>query len=174
MVAGNERVVESAYRLIRGELRAPASAGLCLMLARLVVEDAFGLPSHGWYRWLTHRVEREPGDDTDPWARDMERSLRAGGFGVAEPAAGERYVSSVALAPVCEAGDILFRWDVAKTRQGTFVGHVGILMPGEMVLENIGPASRKRSFFNGPTALTPLSDFPVTLAARFAPGPGGP
>jgi hypothetical protein len=172
VVGGGERTVESAFKLLRGELPAPTRPGLCLQLVRLVVEDAFGLPSHGWYKWMTRRVERAAGDDSDPWARDMERSLRVNEFAVASPAGSTRYVTGGQLAAACEPGDLLFRWDVARTAQGTFVGHVGILMPGELVLENVNPNSRPSSLCRGTTALTPLSAFPVTLAARFSPGGG--
>jgi hypothetical protein len=170
---GNERIVESAYKLMRGDLNGPADPGFCLQMVRLVVEDAFQLPSHGWYKWLTHRVERAAGDDTSPWARDMERSMRAGGFAAVGPSEGNRYVVRGQLAAACEPGDLLFRWDVAKTKAGTFVGHVGVLLPGQLVLENINPASRACSLVRGSTAVTPLSMFPVTLAVRFAPDLGG-
>jgi hypothetical protein len=168
-VVNNAAIVESGYKVLRGELGAPSNSGLCLMLTRLIVENAFGLPSHGWYKWRTHVVERAPGDDNDPWARDMERSMREGDFGVLTPPDGSRYVTGAQLAAVAEPGDLLFRWDVARTRAGTFIGHVGVLMDGQMVLENINPASRPGSFQLGSTALTPLSMFPVTLVARFAP-----
>jgi hypothetical protein len=170
----NAAVVESAYKVLRAELQVPDQAGFCLKLVRLVVEDAYGMRSHEWYKWRTHPVERAPGDDDSPWARDMERSLRLAGMAVALPPENvqkpeDRYVSTLHLASVCEPGDLLFRWDVARTKQGTFVGHVGILMPGGMVLENVSPRSRLYSFTRGVTVLTPVANFPTTLAVRFDP-----
>jgi len=143
-----------------------------LKLVRLVVEDAYQMPSHKWYEWRTQPVERRPGDDDSPWARDMERSLRLAGMAVALPPENvqkpeDRYIPTVHLASVCEPGDLLFRWDVARTQQGTFIGHVGVLMPGGLVLENVRPTSRLFSLSRGVTVLTPIQHFPVTLAVRF-------
>ena len=170
----NDRIVESGYRVLRGELTVPRSAGLCLQMVRLVVEDACDLAPYGFYRWRTHVVERAATDDDSPWARDMERSLKAAGMAVAEPTPNpktreDRYVSMMHLASVAEPGDLLFRWDVAQTRAGTWIGHVGILMPGNLVLENIAPSSRPESFQRQSTSLTPIQNFRVTLAARFLP-----
>ena len=175
MVSSNELVVDSAYKVLRGEMTVPTEAGYCLQLVRLVVEDAFDMHSHEWYNWLTYPVERAPGDDRSPWARDMERSLNAAGMSIAAPTSApktieDRYVPMVELASVTQPGDLLFRWDVAKTKAGTFIGHVGVLLPGGMVLENVSPGSRPNSFRRNVTSLTPLKLFPVTLAVRFTPG----
>jgi len=164
----NELIVEASYRVMRGQLKVPTRAGFCLQMVRLIVEDAFNMPSHSFYRWKTHMVERAPGDDFDPWARDMERSFRLDGYGVAVPQENSRYLTRLELQSAAP-GDLLFRWDVARTRQGTFIGHVGILMPGGLVLENINPASRPTAMTRDVTALTSLEAFPVTLAARFRP-----
>jgi hypothetical protein len=175
VVSTNELVVDSAYKVLRGEMTVPTEAGYCLQLTRLIVEDACNLEPWGFYKWRTHIVERAPTDDTAPWARDMERSLNAAGMSIAGPMLDpkvreDRYVPMVVLASLVEPGDLLFRWDVARTRAGTFIGHVGILLPGGVVLENVSPGSRPNSFRRNVTSVTPLKFFPVTLAVRFNPG----
>ena len=164
----NEKVVQAAYDALNGKVTLPTQSGFCLQHTRLIVERAHGLPSHGWYKWRTHIVERAAGDDTAPWARDMERSMKMNGFEVVSPEAGSRYLTEEQLTHA-QPGDILFRWDVYKTKAGTFVGHVGILMPGGLVYENINPNSRRTSYQLGVNALTPLKDFATTLVARFDP-----
>ena len=171
----NESVVDSAYKVLRGEMTVPTEPGYCLQLTRLIVEDACKLEPWGFYKWRTHPVERADGDDQSPWARDMERSLKLAGMSVAEPTSApktteDRYVPMVELVSVTEPGDLLFRWDVARTKAGTFIGHVGVLLPGGVVLENVSPQSRPNSFKRTVTSLTPLRLFPVTLAVRFNPG----
>jgi hypothetical protein len=164
----NEKVIQTAYDALNGNMNLPTQSGFCLQHTRLIIERAHGLPSHGWYKWMTHKVERAPGDDNDPWARDMERSMRMGGFEIASPSAGNRYLTREEVA-LGEPGDIVFRWDLYKTKAGTFVGHVGILMPGNLIFENINPNSRPNSYKLGVNSLTPIKDFPLTLIARFDP-----
>lgn len=161
-------IARAAYGVLRGELAVPEKSGLCLQLVRLVVESAYGMKPHGFYNWLTHPVERLPGDDHDPWARDMERSLREAGMASLLPDEG-RYVSAERLAAGGNPGDLLFRWDTAKNRQGSHVGHVGILLGGGLVLENVNPAYRPGSLVRGATALTPITKFLTTLVVRFVP-----
>lgn len=144
----------------------PTTGGLCLQLVRLVVEDAYRLPSHGLYRWRTHAVDGHLRASADPYARDMEKSLREAGMAVSQPYQ-ERYV--VLSEADLEPGDLLFRWDTAKDRNGVYVGHVGIYMPGDFVLENINPALRPTAMKRGATALTPLGTWPVTTVIRFDP-----
>jgi hypothetical protein len=164
----NEKVVQAAYDALNGRVTLPTQSGFCLQHTRLIVERAHGLPSHGWYKWRTHIVERAPGDDTSPWARDMERSMRMQDFHIAAPLEGNRYLTEEQVAQAIP-GDIVFRWDLYKTKAGTFVGHVGIIMPGGLIYENINPSSRPNSYKLGVNSLTPLKDFPMTLIARFDP-----
>jgi hypothetical protein len=171
-MTNNERITRASYALVRGTspVTAPRVGGFCLQLVRLVIEDAMRWPSHEFYRrHLTHRVERAAGDDTDPWARDVERTMRMQGHAIAVPASGNRYVTKEEIATFAEPGDILYRWDTARTPAGTFVGHVGILLHGDLVLENVNPAFRKRSLHNSHNrtlTLTGIEDFAVTLVAR--------
>ena len=165
----SEDIVDSGMRVLEGDLKVPTQSGYCLKLVRLVIEDAMGWPSHKFYEYRTDIVERHPRDDKSPWARDMERSLHNQGMTVLNPEPGERYVSPVKIIDEARPGDLLFKWNSARTRSGTFVGHVGILMHNNLVLENINPAYRARSFMRGVTGLTPLSEFLVTRVVRFEP-----
>jgi hypothetical protein len=63
---------------------------------------------------------------------------------------------------------LLFRWDVAPTKAGTFVGHVGILLEHELVVENINPRFRPEGFNRRNTSVTPLVFYRTTLVARLA------
>jgi hypothetical protein len=169
----NDRIVDAAHQLLRGELAEPRRSGLCLQLVRVVIERAYGLPSHDWYRrWRTITVWRSPGSDRDPWARDMEASLRDARKDLPLPRTGPagdpaRYVDLAA--PDLLPGDLLFRWDTARNAAGDFVGHVGILMPGGLVLENVSPTYRAGALSRGPTVLSRLGAWPVTTAVRFTP-----
>lgn len=159
-------VVESGYRLLRGEIGAPKQPGLCLALVRLVIEDAYKMMPYEFYRWRREIVDQNVRASQDPYARDMERSLRYAGMTVGLDYHG-RYVNldDTRIKP----GDLLFRYDTAKDAHGIWVGHVGILMPGNLVLENIDPRGRLKSLSRGPTCLTPLGFWPVTTVVRFRP-----
>lgn len=165
------RIVESSYKALRGGLPLPTKSGLCLMLTRLIVEDAHGLAPGGFYKLRTAVVDPDTRASEEPYARDMERSFRDLGLAVSQKYDG-RYVKA-ATADVLP-GDLLFRWDTAKDSNGVYVGHVGILLDGQMVLENVNPAYRSRSLNRGPTHLTPLWTWPVTTVVRTErPASGG-
>jgi hypothetical protein len=68
-------------------------------------------------------------------------------------------------------GDLLFRWDAAAWKHGMvpYYEHVGILLDGGLVLENINPAYRSHSLQRGVTALTLIDRFQFTTAIRFDP-----
>lgn len=163
-------VVESAYKVLRGELAAPQESGYCLTLVRLIIQDAYNLTYDEFYAHRTDPVPR-PNLST-PWARDMERSFRAQGMAVPIPVTwgpngDSRYIDTndKRLKP----GDLLFRSDTATNSAGMDVGHVAVLMPGKLVLENIDPQYRPKSLSRGVTSLTPLGNWPVTTAIRFRP-----
>ena len=168
----NQRIVASAHAAIRGELNLPTQPGLCLAMVRVIIEHAFGWPSHEWYRWRTITVKRSPGANQDPWARDTEASLRAARMDVVLPRAGPpgdptRYVDLSEADP--EPGDLLYRWDTAKAATGEWIGHVAIYLGHELVLENIDPRARPGSMNRGPTVLSRLGAWPVTTVIRFDP-----
>jgi len=165
----NEDIVDSALMVLEGGLPVPTQSGYCLKLVRIVIEDAFEWPSHKFYEYRTDIVERHPKDDSSPWARDMERSLHNQGMTILNPKNGQRYVSPGEIIEHAQPGDLLFKWNSARTRNGTYVGHVGILMHNNLVLENINSAFRSKGFMRGVTGLTPLNEFLVTRVIRFDP-----
>jgi len=163
-VTSNEKILRSIDKAINNELPMPIPAGFCLKLVRLIVEDALSID---FYRtFLTHRVERADGDDNDPWARDLERSMRNAGLGILAPQANQRYVGNRIIKEHALPGDLLFRHDVAPTPAGTNVGHVGILMHHGLVFENINPKFRPEGFNRRSTSMTPLAFYRVTLVVR--------
>jgi len=156
----NERILASAHAIMRGALNAPASSGLCLALTRIIIENAFSWPSHYWYLHYVTDWVQPPGYDRSRghWARDAERSLRRLGMNV--------HVSER------KPGDLVFNWRSAWSNEyGAFIGHVGVLVDGDMILENINPSFRAgRAFSRGATSLTPFGAWErVTLVARFVP-----
>ena len=160
----NDRIVRSAEKALAGELQIPVATGYCLRLVRVIVENALGIDFYGTF--LTHRVDRAATDDTDPWARDLERSLRESGHAVILPDDRQRYIGNRALREFARPGDLLFRHDVAPTKAGTNVGHVGILLAHGLVLENINPRFRPEGFHRRGTSVTPLVFYRTTLVAR--------
>lgn len=169
----NERIVQSAFALLRGEISVePDEPGLCLALVRVVLEHAFWNGRWAFYdRHRSHIVERASAD-TSPWARDMERSLTRQGMALNLPRRplegdAQRYVDLDAAAAELQPGDLLFRWDTARNRAGDYVGHVAILLPGNLVLENV--AHRSGALQRGPTTLSRLGAWPVTTVVRFTP-----
>ena len=174
-MTANSRIVASALAAIRGETNLPTQPGLCLAMVRIIVERAFHWPSHEWYKWRTIAVKRSVRADTGPWARDMEASLRAARMDVPMPRAGPdgdpmRYVDLSEADP--EPGDLLFRWDTARAVTGDWIGHVGIYLGHELVLENVDPRARPGCMNRGPTVLSRLGAWPVTTVIRFDPSVG--
>lgn len=132
----------SSLKVITGELRIEERPWFCLKAVRQIVEDAMGWPSHHFYTlYWTHRVEENT--TTEPWARDLERSLRMQGFKVDGPP---------------KQGDLVFNYNAAAP-----YGHVGLMLTDELVIENY-PGTRG---FKGPGAIqiTALSDWakPTTV-----------
>jgi len=97
----------------------PTEPGMCLAAARVVVERAFGWPSHDLYkRIVTERVEANK--TGTPWAADAEKSFNSRGLTV------PTYQSP-------RPGDLVFN----KTSPP--YGHVGVIVEhagGLYVLEN--------------------------------------
>ena len=171
----SERIVQTAYDVLRGDVQAePKSSGLCLALVRVVIEHAFY--GGAWRFYDLHRtviVNQAERFSQDPYARDLEASFRDQGMAVTLPRWGIgldplRCVHPDALAAV-EPGSILFRWDTAKDRNGIYIGHTAIVMPGRLVLENV--ASRYMALQRGPTTLSRLGAWPVTTVVRYQPAP---
>lgn len=169
-MTNDERIVDAAYAAARGELPLPDASGLCLAAVRIIVEAALFDGRREFYRWRTNPVERKAGAPRtafDPVARDMERSLTRAGMALELPRDGRHVRPVDALRP----GTLLFRWDAAPWRWGEveFYGHVGVLLDGGLVLENIRPDYRSHSLQRGVLSLTPLKRFPFTAAIEFDP-----
>ena len=110
----------------------------CLKLVREVVELAYGLPPMAFYeRWWTHRVEENRSGE--PWARDLERSLRAAGLTVPTP----------------QAGDLVFNHAIAWP-----YGHAGIMLSDILVLD-VWPNAT-----GPPLRLTPVWEWAPTTIIR--------
>jgi hypothetical protein len=172
-VTPSERIVQAAYDVLRGDVpNEPRAAGLCLALVRVVIEHAFY--GGAWRFYDLHRtviVNPRERASQDPYARDMEASLRDQGMALPLPRIPygndlSRYIDPSALDTV-EPGTLIFRWDTARDRNGVYVGHVGIVMPGRLVLENV--ANRYGALQRGPTTLSRLGAWPVTTAVRYQP-----
>lgn len=178
----NQAITDAALGLLTGRTAEPRNkqgrvvSGLCLAQVRIIVEHAlFGGRWH-WYAWRTLNADGKPRDETDPWARDMERSLKAAGMALDLPRVGPpgdptRYVdwSHPDTRARVHPGDLVFRWDVARHSSGAFIGHVGVLVARDLVIENVNPANRASRFWNrGPTVLGPLT-WPITTVIRFDP-----
>lgn len=185
----NEDILEAAYALLRGELRndpvdhknEPPRPYFCLAMVRVVIERAFWKGAWRWYDgWRIILVDKDKRASRNPYARDMEASLRDLGQALILPRRDhenpdtgavdrDRYVDINAawnegqIAP----GDLAFRWDVVKDANGVWIGHVGIVMPGKMVLENT--PGRPGALGRGATYLGALGSWPVTSVIRFDP-----
>lgn len=179
----NERITDAALGLLTGRTPEPRDqrgnvpSGYCLAQTRIIIERALWGGAWRWYdTWWTHRASDKPAAVTVPWARDMEASLRAAGMALDLPRVGPpgdptRYanVGLAAAGDLIRPGDLVFRWDTARHSSGAFIGHVGVLVASDLVIENVNPANRAARVWNrGPTVLGPLT-WPVTTVARFDP-----
>lgn len=155
----NERITKAAWRAVFNQLSGlPTRPGWCLQAVRVIVEEARGWPSHELYRrFLVAGTTRRPGAAEerlaaarlDPWAADLEASAKALGW----------HVPGVERLP----GDLVFNHAAAAP-----VGHVGVLISRDVVLENIDPDFRPRSVHLGhhSLSLTLYGSLPWTLVAR--------
>ena len=85
----------------------------CLKLVREIVEIAYAVPPGTFYQhFWTHRVEENT--TNEPWARDLERSLRNAGHAVT----------------TARAGDLVF-----NHRVGLPYGHAGVMLSDALVLD---------------------------------------
>jgi hypothetical protein len=130
------RIVLAAALAINGGITAQPHH--CLRFVRQVVEHAYGWPPMGFYeRYWTHRVEENRSGE--PWARDLERSLRNAGYQVATP----------------QAGDLVFNHAVAWP-----YGHAGVMLSDVLVID-AWPNPR-----GPPLRVTPVWDWKPTTIIR--------
>lgn len=179
-MTANERIVTAAYAVLRGDTPAleprddkgAVKPGMCLAQVRLIVERALYGGRWAWYdAQRVIRVEEGKRASQEPYSRDMEASLRHLGLALdlpRRPHGGDpaRYVdlAEATRRDLLKPGDLLFNWATAPDRNGVYVGHVAVLLPGQLVLENI--ATRKGALAREATAISRLGVWPVTTVAR--------
>ena len=101
----NTAMVLAVTLALNGTITTPQS-GYCLRFVRQVVEFAYNMPDSAFYGlYWTHRVEEN--HTNEPWARDLERSLRAAGLAVVAPQAGDLVFNYRILWPYGHAGVML-------------------------------------------------------------------
>lgn len=154
----NTKIVNSLIRAANGHIGIPKSPGLCLAFVRCVIEDALYDGKREFYRhYLVAGTTKRGGTDSDrlgeawkdPWAADIERSMKVLGMGVP--------------ALLRKPGDLVFNYHAAAP-----IGHVGLLLTRDLVVENIRPTYRAGSIHLsvGSLSITPYSKHPWTLVAR--------
>lgn len=159
----NERIVKAAVAAGNRQIpRLPQQSGYCLMFVRLVIEWALfdGRDGEFYRRFLVAGTTARGGTpeqnlkaaQSDKWAADIEASAKRLGWPV----------PSLLRKP----GDLVFNHAAAAP-----VGHVGILLTRDIVIENIHPSYRVGSIHlnHGSLSLTPFSSRPWTLVARVQP-----
>lgn len=133
----NLLIVMAATMAFNGRIVEP-TPNYCLRLVREIVEHALDMEPYEFYeRYWTHRVEENT--TIEPWARDLERSLRAAGYAVYTPM----------------AGDLVFNY-----RVGLPYGHAGIMLTDNLVLDVWPDAT------GPPLRLTPIQDWAPTTIIR--------
>jgi hypothetical protein len=156
-VTVNERITNAAWLVVTGNpLLDKLAHGFCLKGVRLVIEYALHWPSHDLYRRLLvtgttgregDEAERLKAAKADPWAADLERSMKQ--LNLAVPGDAKR------------PGDLVF--DHAKAAP---IGHVGLYVGQNLILEVVSPHHRPRSFSRNNICLTPYPEWTPTLVAR--------
>lgn len=159
MPDANEAILATCVAVLNGEQSADPREGYCLSFVRDIVEHSQGWP---WGKLYSDYVTQEADPaghraQDGPWARDAEKSLRELGMAVHLEDA--------------QPGDLLFIWrDAWSKTWNAYVGHVGILLPGALVLENVKPDYRPHSFHRGEIQLTPRKLwFAPSTVIRFDP-----
>jgi cell wall-associated NlpC family hydrolase len=132
----NDLIVQAVYDAMAGKYPIEQAPMFCLKVVRQVVERAFGW-SAGTFHKNYWKEKVEENKTKEPWARDVQRSLRNMGKQIPF---NER-----------QAGDLVFIWQAAFP-----YGHVGILMfDGDFIFEN---APGDRGFEKGNIRISHLSE----------------
>lgn len=132
----NDLIVQAVYDAMAGKYPVELRPLYCLKLARQVVEYGFGWPSGEFHRqYWKEKVEENK--TKEPWARDVQRSLRRMGKQIPFE---DRM-----------AGDLGFIWQAAFP-----VGHCGVIMlDGDWFFEN---TPSDRGYEKGNLKLTHFSE----------------
>lgn len=114
-MTNNERITLSAIKAVTGDLRVSNDrSGICLKVVREIVQDALDMSYDDFYsRFLIQKADGT--DPLEPYARDVQLSLRLLGKGVKEPM----------------AGDLGFSWKPLPW------GHVWVYITPNYIVENI-------------------------------------
>ena len=140
----SQKIAEAALRYATSGLTIYDEApGNCLMVTRLLVQEALGWTYDQFYSLMTERVE---GNEVGaPWARSMQRSLRSSPYALRIP--------FEQRAP----GDLVFAHDLAEQ------GHVAVIVAREgdvtQVVEN--SASKRGRPLSGFNRQSRLEDWPT-------------
>jgi hypothetical protein len=154
----NQLLVASAKLALAAKIPGvPTRPGLCLAFVRVVAEHALKVPSHEFYtKFLVAGTTRRGGTPqqrlaearADPWASDLEASAKQLGFAVP--------------GLLRAGGDLVFNHLASEP-----VGHVGILLDRNWVVESVDPRYRPDSInLPGCLSLTPYGSRGWTLVAR--------
>lgn len=143
---GRSPVVELALDVLNGNFTTDTTPGYCLRVVREIVEAAFDVPERALYnRVIVPQWRRlEKGSTPFYWASSAEVALRSLGLHTNDP----------------EPGDLLFSSSASRP-----YGHVGILLDGDLVLENTMANRGWRKPGMGAVRLTPLSEFDEVTTA---------
>lgn len=153
----NEKIVKTAWHCLKAQ-NLPKRSGWCMMTTRMIVERALGLGSMGFYStYLVGHPKAAPNVPRNWWARDAQKILR------------DTHRFGVKLEDRM-AGDLVFNHAVAPSKdfRGHMIGHVGILIDRDTVLENSGARRGVRIY--SAIRLTPLREWlPVHQVIRLGP-----
>lgn len=133
------RVAEVALEVVLGQFTPfDADNGYCLRNLREICERALGLASGEFYSLYRTEVS-ERNTTGEPWAVDLQKSLRAQGRGVPTD---ER-----------QSGDLIFTHEIAPA------GHCGVLFSPDLLIENTG--SRRGVQISGYNRLSRVDLWPA-------------
>lgn len=145
----NERIVESIYAAMKGEIDVPRqNGGWCLRAVRKVLENALGWGDEELFDRFPKKIETLTPEPRAFWARDIQRSFREAGWTI----------------PLSEAipGDVVSYWQAARNEYGEYVGHIALVSPHGYVFENVNPEHREGIagvFTDGALSLTPFQSW---------------
>jgi hypothetical protein len=146
----NQKIARSALDVLAGTLKIETRPWFCLRAVRQIVQAATGADFYGRYlvKETSMREGKHVGNSrNDPWAADIESSLRHLGLSVKPED--------------MRAGDIVCSWKSAKP-----YGHIGIALGPDLVLENsptqrgFSKAYRHPDGKVGYINLCPVTEFP--------------
>ncbi len=162
----NKDIVRAAWKIYKNPpQRLVDEWGWCLMLARLVLEEADPTsPKEG--AWLARncykRADSPFSSGRSYWARDFEKTSRHRGLDIpassAEPGTVVCVWNTAAIPTPKDKNYPKGAYEGMPRDNYIYVGHVGIIVAEGVVLENINPDYRTGRRFDNKGAIS-LSDF---------------